>query len=65
MNFGNKLRNLFPSKDSRSEEGNVMLTSSVSSNDQQISDFKLALQIQQDDSNTIMQRDIVIVFCMQ
>ena len=65
MNFGNKLRNLFPSKDSRSEEGNVMLTSSVSSNDQQISDFKLALQIQQDDSNTIMQQDIVIVFCMQ
>ena len=39
---------VFPSKNSRSEEGNVM-TSSVSSDNQQISDFKLALQLQQDE----------------
>ena len=39
---------VFPSKNSRSEEGNVM-TSSVSSDNQQISDFRLALQLQQDE----------------
>lgn len=39
---------VFPSKNSRSEEGNVS-TSSVSSDNQQISDFKLALQLQQDE----------------